>query len=430
MEKRFDEILFNRFFEDWSVLSVDKVKSLLRVKAKTILPGLGGVDLSVKQRVKCGFDPTGVDLHIGHLCPSMVLNIFAKTGHHVDWVIGDFTARIGDPSGRVSERAVITDEQIAKNYETYVSQVSRFVDTSKFTFRKNSEWLSKYSMADFFALGQQVNLATLMQRDDFRKRMEAGSVTYAEVGYALLMGLDSVALNTTIELGGVDQLLNLQQCREVQRIYGQKPETIIVNPILEGLSGDGRKMSKSFNNYVALIAEPEDKFGKLMSLPDNLIVQYFKCFAYLYEEELEELESFVRGQPMEAKKQLATYFVAIEGKSLDVGLAERAKFESKFSKKELSEDDFEVINIQVGNTVDGGAPTFYKEELLLDVLMRSGKFKSRGELKRLLFGGAIRDLSVDQNGVVIKEDLVVDKNMRIKVGKLNFFAINILLGNL
>jgi len=407
--KRFDEVLFNRFFESWKGMPVDKVKSLVRVKAKVILPSLDDVDFSKVQRIKLGIDGTGSEIHIGHMCPVFLLNIFVKTGHHVTLVIGDFTAKIGDPSGRVTERAVITDEQIAKNVATYTQQMARFVDTSKFDVRKNSEWLSKTPLDKFLMIHQNINLATSIQREDFRIRLEQGGVSNAEVLYASLMGLDSVALETTIELGGIDQLLNLQQCREVQRLHGQKPEVIITTPILEGLSGDGRKMSKSFSNYVAVNASAEDKFGKLMSLPDNLLVQYFKCFGYLFEEELGELEAFIKAHPMEAKKQLASYFVAIEAKNMNAGLTERAKFEAKFSKRELQESDFAQIKVKKGT-------------MLLDALLQSGKFKSKGELKRLIDGGAMRDLDA---GVAVQVDFAVMKSVKVKVGKLNFFAVRV-----
>ena len=406
---KYDKLLFDRYFEDWTRLPVDKFVSLLRVKAKTILPSLDAkdVDLSKKQNIKLGIDPTASDIHIGHVCPIIVLNMFLKAGHHVDFVIGDFTAKVGDPSGRVSDRAVITDDQITENFKTYKEQISKYIDTNKISVRRNSEWLAKTSSSELFYIFQNLNLATAMQRDDFRARLEKGGITVAEVCYASLMALDSVNLNTNIELGGLDQLLNFMQCREIQVLYGQKPEVAFTVPILEGLAGDGRKMSKSFNNYIAVNASAEDKFGKFMSLPDSLLLQYFKFFGYLYEDELKDLEKFIKDQPMEAKKQLATYFVALEAKDFGAGAAERTRFENKFSKKELQKDDFVTLKVKKGTA-------------LLDVLFSSGKFASKGELKRLLAGNGIKD--IDKNAA-FTADVALDKPVKIKAGKLNFFEI-------
>ncbi|MCL2847015.1 MAG: tyrosine--tRNA ligase [Firmicutes bacterium] len=407
--KRFDQMLFNRFTDDWSKLSHDQIKSMLRVKSEKILPSINDIDLSKPQRVKLGIDATGTDIHIGHMCPIFVLNMFVKLGHHVDLIIGDFTAKIGDPSGRVTERAIITDEQIAKNFATYAEQIGRYIDVKKLHVVKNSTWLKKVTLEQVIAIAQQRNMATIMQREDFRQRMEQGGLTQAETLYGILVGLDSVALNTTIELGGIDQLLNLQQTREVQRIMGQDAEVIMMNPILEGLSGDGRKMSKSYGNYVAVNSTAEDKFGRLMSLGDNLILMYFKCFSYLFEDEIAELSAFIKSYPMEAKKQLATYFVAIEAKNMAAGEAERAKFEAKFSKRELSEDDFLPVRVGV-NT------------MMLDALATTGKFKSKGDVKRLMQSGAIRNLD---NDTVISTDFAIVGPIKIKVGKLNFFKLEI-----
>ena len=383
--------LFDRFVGEFK-FSKEKIKSLIRVKAQTILPSLDDLDLSKPQRVKLGIDPTGADIHIGHLAPLFILDIFARTGHHVDFVIGDYTTKIGDPSGRVAERKVLTDADIAANHKTYVEQVGRFFDTTRWTTRYNGEWLSRVTLAEIIAITQERNMATIMQREDFRKRMEDGGLTQAETLYGLLQGLDSVALKTTIELGGIDQLLNLQQAREIQRIHGQPPELIICNPLLLGT--DGRKMSKSYQNYIAISDTPENKFGKIMSISDDVLEQYWTTFGYLFEDELPNLRMFIKEQPLEAKKQLGTYLVAIEAKDLTIGEQIRTKFEAKFAKKDLKTDDFVVLNAK-------------KTDNLIDIFLSSGRFKSRGELKRLMDSGAIHDLG----------------DNRYRIGKLNFFQI-------
>ena len=406
--KNFAELLFGRLGEDFTKLTPKQLKSLISVKTQTVIPSLDDIDFTTQQRVKLGIDPTGADLHLGHLVPIMILNLFAKAGHHVDLVIGDFTALIGDPSGRVTERAVITDEQIKQNYKTYTEQVGKFIDMSKLSVRRNSEWLDKIPIREVYGVFAKLNLSKAIQREDFRKRLEGDGVSVAEVCYAALMGWDSVNLSTTIELGGLDQLLNLQQCREIQRIYGQPAEVIITTPILEGLAGDGRKMSKSFGNYVALNSPIEDKFGKIMSLPDNLILQYYKCFGYLYAEEIAELESFIKSQPLEAKKQLATYIVAMES-GMETGATERTRFEQKFAKKQLAAEDFVVITAKKGDQ-------------LLDTLMSTNQFSSKAELKRLLASGAIRDLSTD---TPISTDITLSNPLKLRIGKLKFFKLQL-----
>ena len=406
--KRYDELLFESFNEDWSKLTPKQMLSLLQVKTQVTLPAtIEPTALKGKLNIKLGIDPTGADIHIGHLCPIFMLNIFLKCGHNVDFIIGDFTAKIGDPSGRNTERAMITDEQIAKNFATYVKQISPYIDTKKLNVHKNSQWLSKMSLAEFLAVLQRIKLSVATQREDFRKRIE--NVSLAEVTYAVLMGLDSVNLKTNIELGGLDQLLNFSQCRMVQEIYHQKPEMAFGTPILEGLSGDGRKMSKSYNNYIAVTASATDKFGKFMSLPDSLLLKYYQAFGYLYSEEIPDLIKFIEANPLEAKKQLATYFVSIDGNDLAIGRAERENFERKFSKRELTDDDFIPV------TVAAKTP-------LLNALAATEKFASNGEIKRLISAGAVTDLDTKEK---LELDYNVTKTVKIKVGKLNIFKIEV-----
>ncbi|MBO4823685.1 MAG: tyrosine--tRNA ligase [Clostridia bacterium] len=406
--QRYDELLFERFNEDWSKLTPTQLLSLLRVKTQITLPAtIEPAMLKDKLNIKLGIDPTGADIHIGHLCPIFVLNIFLKCGHHVDFIIGDFTAKIGDPSGRNTERAMITDEQIARNFATYVQQIAPYIDTKKLHVHKNSEWLSKTSLTEFLSVLQRIKLAVATQREDFRNRIE--NVSLAEVTYAVLMGLDSVNLHTGIELGGLDQILNFSQCRLVQEIYNQKPEMAFGTPILEGLSGDGRKMSKSYNNYIAVTASAADKFGKFMSLPDNLLLKYYQAFGYLYAEEIPALTQFIKANPMEAKKQLATYFVSIDGNDLNIGLTERENFERKFSKRELTDDDFVTIKV---------AP----HTPLLNAIASTGKFASNGEIKRLIMAGAVTDLDTKEK---LGINYNVTKTVRIKVGKLNIFKMEV-----
>ena len=406
--QRYDELLFKRFNEDWSKLTPAQMLSLLKVKTQITLPAtIEPAMLKDKLNVKLGIDPTGADIHIGHLCPIFVLNIFLKCGHHVDFVIGDFTAKIGDPSGRNTERAMITDEQIAKNFATYVQQIAPYIDTKKLNVHKNSKWLSKMNLTEFLAVLQRIKLAVATQREDFRNRIE--NVSLAEVTYAVLMGLDSVNLHSDIELGGLDQILNFSQCRLVQEIYQQKPEMALGTPILEGLSGDGRKMSKSYGNYIAVTSPAADKFGKFMSLPDNLLLKYYQAFGYLYAEEIPELVKFIEANPLEAKKQLATYFVSIDGNDLNIGRTERENFERKFSKRELTDDDFVTVKVATNTP-------------LLSAIAATRKFASNGEIKRLILAGAVTDIDTKEK---LGIDYNVTKTVKIKVGKLNIFKLEV-----
>lgn len=406
--KRYDELLFKRFNEDWHQLPTTKMFSLLQVKTQTTLPAkIDAANLKGKLNIKFGIDPTGAEIHIGHLCPIFVLNIFLKCGHHIDFVIGDFTAKIGDPSGRNTERAMITDEQIATNFATYTKQIAPYIDIKQLTVHKNSTWLARCSLSKFLSVLQRIKLSVATQREDFRNRIE--NVSLAEVSYAVLMGLDSVNLQADIELGGLDQILNFSQCRLVQEIYQQKPEMAFATPILEGLSGDGRKMSKSYHNYIAVSASAEEKFGKFMSLPDNLLLKYYQAFGYLYAEEIPDLVAYIKENPMEAKKQLATYFVALAGNNLSIGLAEREKFERKFSKHELTTDDFVKITVPVNTDI-------------VNAIFASGKFASKGEIKRLLLAGAVTDLDTKNK---LTYEYVLTQSIKIKVGKLNNFQMEV-----
>lgn len=294
-----------------------------------------GVNFSISYTplvVKFGIDPTAANIHIGHVVPMMLVKAFLKKGHDVKIVIGDFTARIGDPSGRSTERAALTNETIMDNLKTYKEQIGMFVNLDKVEICLNSNWINKLTPADLFGFLQMISLTQATQRKDFKTRIENGSaVSLAEVCYGPLMGIDSFVLNADIEIGGVDQLLNFMQCRDIMEKKGMKPEIALMTPILEGTSNDGRKMSKSFGNAIAVLEDDEEKFGKFMSINDDLILPYFKCFAFINDSDLAELDSFVKAEPNEAKKQLATFFIAMQHHDMNAGETARLAFERKFS---------------------------------------------------------------------------------------------------
>jgi tyrosyl-tRNA synthetase len=329
--------------------------------------------------VKFGTDPTGPDLHIGHLVPIRILDIFSRANHNIDLIFGDFTAKVGDPSGRSSERPLLTDEKIAENVSTFRAQVDKYFDTNADNVHvsHNSEWLKDIPFSTIFGYMQEVNLSMAMQRRDFRSRALGGkSVSLAEAFYGTMMGIDSEVLKTDIEIGGIDQLLNFQQGRDVQRNRGQEPEDVIMTPILEGTSGGGLKMSKSLGNFVPLRAEASEIYGKMMSIPDDLVDKYIRAFAPVQQSELEQIRKDITSDPLEMKKQLATYMAALSTSSLETGMEERENFERRFAKKILSEEDLAILPAH--------------SDSLIDALIATGTYKSRGDIRRLARQGAIK----------------------------------------
>lgn len=406
---RFDKKFFENAFSDWRNMSEDEWEQIVKNKLESSL-GLERLTEMCKEgrllTVKFGIDPTASNIHIGHVVPMMLVNAFLKRGHNINVIIGDFTAKIGDPSDRSTDRKALSKEQIKKNMESYTEQIGMFVDLSKIKICFNSEWIDKLMPLELFETLQMINISQAMQRDDFHKRMENGfSVSLAEVCYSVLMGIDSVALKCDVEIGGIDQLLNFQQCREIMRCRGLEPETALMTPILEGTSGDGRKMSKSFGNAIAVLESDDEKFGKFMSITDEQIFPYFKCFAFMNNDESESLEKFIKENPFEAKKQLATFFIALQNKNLEAGEEARRNFERKFSKKEISDTDCIEIHFEQGDT-------------FLSALSR-GKLMSNSALRRMFMGNAIRMIETDE---VLKFDQIAISG-KIRVGKKIFVKL-------
>lgn len=409
---KFDEKLFGRINQSWAGMEADEFISFLRPKIKEVLTEeefRNRLKKGDKLRVKFGIDPTARDIHLGHIVPILVLRQFVQAGHHVDLIIGDFTARIGDPSGRETARTPLTSADIAANQLTYQEQIGKYLDVSKISVHRNSDWLLGVSLDKFFAILQSLNLAQATQREDFRARARnQQGVSLAEVCYGVLMGIDSVQLKSNIEIGGIDQLLNFQQCRTVMGACGLTEEVVLTTPILEGISGDGKKMSKSYGNYIAVNASLEDKFGKIMSIPDRLILDYFCLFTLIKEDEVAELKQFIASDPLEAKKQLATLVVAWETSSLDLARSERERFERKFSERLIQDEDVTTVKVKTGDT-------------LINALFSSGKFGSRSELRRLFAENAVRELG--QTESVIPIEKVVDSTMSVRAGRRKFFKV-------
>ncbi|MGO9263468.1 MAG: tyrosine--tRNA ligase [Candidatus Binataceae bacterium] len=325
-------------------------------------------------RIKLGMDPTAPDLHLGHSITLKKLRDFQDSGHTVIFLVGDFTAMIGDPTGRSEVRKPLSPEQIKANAETYQSQVAKILDPAKTEVRFNSEWMSQVSTAKLIEIAARLSVARMLERDDFEKRLKNQEPLFLhEILYPLIQGYDSVALHADLEIGGTDQKFNMLVGRELQRAYGQAPQVVMTMPLLEGLDGV-RKMSKSYGNYVGLTESPEQMFGKLMSVSDRLMVRYYEL---LTTTEPAALAGIKAGEihPMEAKKRLAS---AIVEEYHDAAAAARARraFESKFQRHEIPAD----------------APVFrIAEDLWVCELMKQLQFaSSTSEARRLLSQGAVR----------------------------------------
>ncbi|WKD32062.1 tyrosine--tRNA ligase [Streptomyces xanthophaeus] len=290
--------------------------------------------------IKYGIDPTSPDVHLGHAVPIIIASRFQRMGHHVVFIIGDVTAKIGDPSGRSSERPALTDDDIARNLSTYQQQVTPFIDFERADLRFNGEWLNKVSLPQLVEILARVPVSMSLQREDFRTRLAEGQgLSVAEFVYSVVMAMDSVAITADVELGGVDQLLNLQMCRKVMEISEQTPEVVITTPLIEGTDGTGAKMSKSKGNYVGLTATPDDVYGRLMSIPDHVTEPYLKLLTEWTDEEIQVITKRLAegtAHPMAVKRILAGEVVAaLHG--LEAAQAARAEFTARFSKRSFGD---------------------------------------------------------------------------------------------
>ena len=338
----------SRRYMDLSDLSAGEQAALVAARTVDLLPSEEKLAEEIGSRlaegrklhVKLGIDPTATDIHLGHAVPIIVLSRFQRMGHDVTLIIGDITAKIGDPSGRTAERPPLTDEDIARNLAGYRDQVRPFFDFDKVRFRHNSEWLAGITLPRLIGLLAQVPASQLLQREDFRNRLAAGSgLTMSELIYPVAMAIDSAEIEADIELGGVDQLLNMQMGRRIMEIYGQRPQLVATMPLIEGTDGTGAKMSKSKGNYIALTASAEDVFGKIMSIPDRLMAPYLRAWTEWTDPEIEQALARVEKRdvhPMDLKKVLAGEVVtALYG--VDAAMKARAGFVAQFSKKSFTD---------------------------------------------------------------------------------------------
>jgi len=322
-------------------------------------------------RVKLGVDPTSADLHLGHTIILRKLRDFQELGHQAVLIIGDFTALIGDPSGRSATRPTITREEVDRNAATYREQAFKILDQSKTEIVYNGSWLGKLSFEDVIRLNGNVTLQQLLQREDFRDRIKNEQPIHAhEIQYPIMQAYDSVMVKADVELGGTDQLFNILLGRDLQRMNGQPEQIVLLTPILEGLDGK-QKMSKSLGNYVALNDPPAEMFGKLMSISDELMARYYLL---LLSRELPKGE-----HPLEAKKHLAAEIVATYY-SREVASRAKEEWTTRFSEKRLSETELPVLSAQSGDVVT----------IVVRAFAVCAITKSRAEASRLIKQGSIQ----------------------------------------
>lgn len=337
--------------------------------------------------VKAGFDPTAPDLHLGHAVLLRKMKHFQDLGHRVIFLIGDFTGMIGDPSGRSATRKPLTREEIARNAETFKSQVFKILDPNKSVIDFNSRWLSKLDAEGMIRLCAKYTVAQILEREDFAKRMEKKQpISIHEILYPIAQGYDSVVLKADVELGGTDQKFNLLVGRELQRQYAQEPQVIMTTPLLEGIDGV-EKMSKSLGNYVGFTDPPFEMFGKLMSISDTLMYRYWLLLTDLSVEEIEEIKKM---HPRQAKENLARRIVT-DFHGTEAAEQAASEFRKVFSNKQLPED-LETFSVAPGN------------HPILDLLRTSGLIASKSEAKRMIRQGAVSILKGDKESHKIESE--------------------------
>ncbi|MCL1040543.1 MULTISPECIES: tyrosine--tRNA ligase [Shewanella] len=363
-------------------------------------------------RIKLGADPTAPDIHLGHTVILNKMRAFQELGHEVIFLIGDFTGMVGDPSGKNSTRPPLTREQVLANAETYKEQVYKILDPAKTRIEFNSSWLEPLGAAGMIRLASQQTVARMMERDDFKKRYASGqSIAIHEFMYPLLQGYDSVALESDVELGGTDQKFNLLMGRELQKAAGQKPQTVIMMPLLEGLDGV-KKMSKSANNYIGVSEPAGEMFGKIMSISDDLMWRYFELLSFRPLEEIAQLKSDVENgtNPRDVKIALAKEIIA---RFHDEAAAEAAhqEFINRFQKGAIP-DDIQEIEIVAGEGIG-----------IANVLKDAGLVSSTSEAMRMIKQGAAK-----LDGEKIEDSrLVLNSGMTgvFQVGKRKFAKITL-----
>lgn len=356
-----------------------------------------GLDDKIKKnkplKVKLGFDPTSPDLHLGHYVVLKGARKFQDAGHDVCIIIGDFTASIGDPSGRNKLRPPLSEDEIVKNAKTYMDQVFLVLDENKTQVVRNSKWLNKMSVKDTIALMSFVTVSQILVREDFKNRFDAQVPIFMhEMMYPLMQAMDSVEINADVELGGTDQTFNLMMGRELQRHFNKAEQAVVTFPLLVGLDGE-KKMSKSLKNHIGLLDSPQDKFGKIMSISDDTMWNYWSVLCDKTQKEIDEMK-FSGKNPRDIKLELASSIVEVFH-GLDVALEQKNAFIERFSKKNIAQNISEV-----------------------EVVIENESVKLSEIIKNLNMADSISDANrkIEQNGVKINQEKMADKNFKLKKG--------------
>jgi len=364
-------------------------------------------------RVKAGFDPTAPDIHLGHTVLLNKMRQFQELGHEVIFLIGDFTGMIGDPTGKSETRKHLTREEVLQNATTYQQQIYKILSPDKTKIAFNSEWMEKMSSTDMIQLAGKHTVARMLEREDFKKRYESRlPISIHEFLYPLIQGYDSVALNADVELGGTDQKFNLLVGRELQREYGQEPQSIVTMPLLEGLDGVN-KMSKSLGNYIGINEPAKEIFGKVMSISDDLMYRYYELVSTVSLDDLAKIRAEVASgtlHPMEAKKRLAME-LADRFCGTGEGKKSREEVEKVFSGHRLPDDipQAEIVWEE-------------KKMKLVKIMALSGMVKSNSEARRLIQQGAVE---VDQQPEKDVDKELGQNDYIIKVGKKRFMRVSV-----
>jgi tyrosyl-tRNA synthetase len=364
-------------------------------------------------KIKAGFDPTAPDLHLGHTVLINKLRQFQDLGHEVQFLIGDFTAMIGDPTGKSATRPALTREEVLENAETYEHQVFKILDAEKTTVLFNSQWMGAMSAVDMIQLSAKHTVARMLERDDFNKRYKSGqSISVHEFLYPLVQGYDSVAMKTDVELGGTDQKFNLLVGRQLQEAYGQEPQICLTMPILEGLDGV-QKMSKSLGNYIGITDAPNDMFGKIMSISDDLMWRYFELLSFRPMSEIEGFQQEIEQgkNPRDVKFLLAEEIIT-RFHDADAAVAAQQDFIKRFQKGAIPDDLPEVTLAPEGGEI--GIASLLKEAGLTSSTSESFRMIKQGAVK--LDGERVEDkgLKLAKNTVVVAQ-----------VGKRKFAKVTI-----
>ena len=344
-------------------------------------------------RIKYGADPSAPDLHLGHTVPLRKLKQLQELGHQVLFIVGDFTARVGDPSHQSETRKRLSTQEVKQNAKTYEEQVFRILDREKTEIRYNSEWFDKFRPDDFLNLTSKYTVARLLERDDLAKRFsEKRPIAVLEFLYPLLQGYDSIATKSDVELGGTDQKFNLLVGRELQRDSGQSPQVVMTLPIIPGTDGKS-KMSKSLRNHIALEDSPKEMFGKMMSLPDSLMEMYFEYVSGIEDSEWKALMKDLKGDPRELKAKLGERIVTLyHGK--EKAKQAREEFDRMFRDKGLP-DEIKTITVS-NNELD-----------IISLLVEAGLASSKSEARRL----------VDQGGVKVDQEKIEDQKHKVRLSR-------------